>query len=170
MVRFYAIVAFFCLQTAFSQKDIFTVSRSGTFQEAEALYKENPKIINQLNENGYTPLILACYRANVTVAKFLIQKGATIDKSSNMGTALMAATFKKNTEIVQLLLENKANPNLSDSNGTTALIYAVQFNAPDIIKLLLKYNVDKSHKDNSGKTAFEYAAFAGNEEIINLLK
>ena len=170
MMKFYVIVACFCLQTAFSQKDIFTVSRSGTLQEAEALYKENPEVINKSNDNGYTPLILACYRANVPVVKFLIQKGAAINKSSDMGTALMAATVKKNLEITQLLLENKANPNLTDPNGTTALIYAVQFNAPDIIKLLLKYNADKSHQDKSGKTAFEYAAFAGNEEIINLLK
>ena len=170
MAKIYLLLGFFWMQISFAQKDIFTVARSGSLQEIEILYKENPELINKSNENGYSPLILASYRANIPVVKFLIEKGADINQNSDMGTALMAAAVKKNTEIAQLLLEKKADPNLSDPNGTTALIYAVQFNAPDLIKLLLKYNASKNGKDKSGKTAFEYAVFAGNEAIINLLK
>lgn len=170
MVKFYVLILIIFTQTVFGQKDVFTVSRSGSVSEMEVLYKQNPEIINQTNENGYSPLILACYRSNVPVVKFLLEKGADINKVSDMGTALMAATVKKNTEMVQLLLDKKADPNITDPNGTTALIYAVQFNAPDLIKLLLKYKADKNLKDKSGKTAFEYAVFAGNDTIINLLK
>ena len=67
-------------------------------------------------------------------------------------------------------MENKANPNLTDANGTTALIYAVQFKNTPIVKMLLEYKANKLKIDNKGKTAFEYAVFSSNEEIINLLK
>jgi len=170
MVKFYVVAIVLFTQLVFCQKEVFSVARNGSVSEMETLYKQNPEIINSSNENGYSPLILACYRSNIPVVKFLIEKGAEINKVSDMGTALMAATVKKNTEMVQLLLDKKADPNITDPNGTTALIYAVQFNAPELIKLLLKYKADKNLKDKSGKTAFEYAAFSGNEAIINLLK
>ncbi|HEU4497015.1 MAG TPA: ankyrin repeat domain-containing protein [Flavobacterium sp.] len=155
---------------AFSQKDIFNVARTGTVDEAKALMKAAPNCINETSPQGYTPLILACYRGNNEVAKLLAKNVKDINAGSGMGTALMAATVKGNVEMAKFLLENKADPDRTDANGTTALIYAVQFSSPEIIKLLLAHKADKAKTDNSGKTAFEYAAFTGNETIINLLK
>lgn len=157
-------------QVAFSQQDIFDIARKGTAEQAAMAMKKNPDIINSVNVEGYSSLILACYRGNVPVANFLIKNVKDINGNSPMGTPLMAAVVKGNMEIVQALLENNANPNLTDANGTTALMYAVQFKNGDIIKLLLNYKADKSQIDNKGKTAFEYAVFSNNEEIINLLK
>jgi ankyrin repeat protein len=154
----------------FSQTNVFDIARSGTVEDLKILVHKNPEIINTKNENGFTPLILACYKGNVAVANFLIENSKTIDISSDMGTPLMAATYKGQVELVQLLLEHKANPNIADSNGTTPLIYAAMFDNTNIMSLLLKYKADKTHKDKDGKTAFEFAAFSGNQEIINQLK
>ncbi|WP_422721250.1 ankyrin repeat domain-containing protein [Flavobacterium sp.] len=82
----------------------------------------------------------------------------------------MACIVKGNTEMTEILLKNKANPNLADANGITALMYAVQFQNEKIVKLLLEYNVNKTSIDKKGKTAFEYAIFSKNELFINLLK
>ena len=155
----------------FSQeKDIFTIARSGTVQEIMDLHKKNPETVNLKNENGFTPLILACYKGNIDVVNFLIKNSNTINTSSEMGTALMAATVRGNVQIVTMLLENAANPNLTDEKGTTALMYAVQFKNVKNVALLLQYKADKLLKDIDGKTAFEFAVFSKNEEIINLLK
>lgn len=165
------IVLLFGINFCFSQeKDIFTIARSGTVQEIIYLQNKNPEILNKKNENGFTPLILACYKGNVAVVDYLIKNSATVNTSSEMGTPLMAATVRGNTEIVKLLLENKANPDLTDGKGTTALMYAVQFKNVAILNLLLQYKANKLLKDNDGKTAFEFAVFSKNEEIINLLK
>lgn len=163
-------VLLFYFQIGFSQQDIFDVARKGTVEEVKTIMKQNPDIINSINDAGYSPLILACYKGNVAVAIFLIKNVKDINGNSLMGTPLMAAVVKGNLEIVEQLLENKANPNLTDANGTTALIYAVQFKNSPIVKLLLDYKADKSKIDNKGKTAFEYAVFSNNEETINLLK
>ncbi len=150
--------------------DVFEVARKGTISQAEAIVKANPKAFNVINENGFSPLILACYRGNNEVAKFIISQGADINAKSDMGSALMACIVKGNNEIAQFLIANKADLNLVDNQGTTALMYAVQFKNTAIIKLLLANNANKELKDNKGKTAFEYAVFSNDEAIINLLK
>ena len=127
--------------SAFSQKNVFDTARSGTVEDLKIVMDNNPEVINTKNENGFTPLILACYKGNIAVAKFLIENSKTINTSSDMGTPLMAATYKGQVELVQLLLEKNANPNIADSNGTTPLIYAVMSRNTNIISLLLKYKV-----------------------------
>lgn len=150
--------------------DVFEVARKGTISQAEAIVKANPKAFDVINENGFSPLILACYRGNNEVAKFIIIQGADINAKSDMGSALMACIVKGNNEIAKLLIAGKADLNLVDNQGTTALMYAVQFKNIEIIKLLLANNANKNLKDNKGKTAFEYAVFSADEAIINLLK
>jgi uncharacterized protein len=170
---FLYIVLIFCFGlTAKAQEklDIFDIARKGTVQQAKELVKSNPKVINETNKDGFSALILACYRGNNEVAKFLIVNGSDINGNSDMGTPLMAAIVKGNNEMATFLIDKKANVNLADANGVTSLIYSVQFQNIDIIEVLLKNKADQSHKDKQGKTAFEYAAFSGNEKIINLLK
>lgn len=170
MKCFLPLIFFFQISIFAQEKlNIYDVARKGTVDQIEVLYKENPEIINTPNESGFSPLILACYSGNETVATFLIDK-ANIDFVSNEGTALMAAVVKGNVKLVNLLLEKKANPNLTNKQGVTALIYAVQFKNAEMIRLLLEHNASKSQLDTDGKTAFEYAVFAGDETIINLLK
>lgn len=151
-------------------KSIFDIARSGTVAEAKELMKQNPDVINQTNENGFSPLILACYRGNTPVAEFLMAKVKDINYGSDQGSALTAAVFKNNKELTQKLLTNGANPNLADTKGTTPLIYAVQLQDKDLVETLLKNKANKNLADKQGKTAFEYAVFTKNIEIINLLK
>lgn len=150
--------------------DVFDVARKGTADDLKNIIKSNPKAINEINTEGYSPLILACYRGNNEVAKMLIEKGADIDYKSGLGSPLMACAVKGNNEMAKYLIEKKADLNAADANGTTALIYAVQFQNLSLIKFLIEHNVDKNHQDKKGKTAFEYAVFSNNEETINLLK
>ncbi len=162
---------FLVCMSGFSQSaDIFDVARKGSLADVQLIVKNDPKSLNKLSPEGFSPLILACYRGNNSVAKFIIENGGNIDGNSPMGTALMAAVVKSNHEIAELLLTNKANPNIADPNGTTALMYAVKFQNAGLVKLLLANNADKSKLDKDGKSAFEYAAFSGNNEIIQLLK
>ena len=164
------VILFAFSASVFSQSDVFYVARSGTVEDLKTLVNKTPEIINTKNENGFTPLILACYKGNVAVAKFLMENSKTINTSSDMGTPLMACVVKGNNVIAELLLQKGANPNLTDNKGTTALMYAVQFQNIDAVKLLLKYKADIEHKDKEGKTAFEFAVFTNNDEIINILK
>lgn len=155
----------------FSQEaSFFAIARKGTVAEAQSYMQLHPTCVNEVNQHGFTPLILACYNGNEAMVTFLLENKADVNYVSPEGTVLMAATVKGNDKMVELLLKNNANPDLTNQNGITALMYAVQFKNVTIIRLLLQYKANKLLIDNEGKTAFEYAVFSKNEEIINLLK
>ncbi len=156
--------------SAAAQQNALEIARKGSVAQARELYAQSPDAFNEKSREGFTPLILATYRGNNEVAQFLIEKGIGIDQNSPMGSPLMAAAVKANIGIAKLLLEKKANPDLTDANGMTALMYAAQFSNSDFVDLLLKHNANRHLKDGKGKTAFEYAVFSGDDKTINLLK
>ncbi|WP_333694464.1 ankyrin repeat domain-containing protein [Flavobacterium sp.] len=153
-----------------AQTDLIQMVRVNDYEGVQKAVKLNPDLVNQKSNEGFTPLILASYRGNLDMVKFLLDSGAQVNVGTSMGSALMAATVKGHYEVVALLLEREANPDLTDSEGTTALMYAVQFRNVALTKLLLLNKASKTLLDSKGKSAFEYAVFTGNEEIINLLK
>ena len=151
-------------------RSIFDIARNGTVEEVKELMKQNPDVINQTNENGFSPLILACYRGNVEVADFLIDNVKDVNYKSQEGTALAGLSVKYNKRLVEHLLKKNADPNIADATGATPLFWAVKFGNKELTELLLKYKADKSRKDSMGMTPFEYALQTNNKEIINLLK
>lgn len=151
-------------------KSIFDIARNGTVTEVQELMKQNPDVINQTNENGFSPLILACYRGNVEVAKFLIDHVKDVNYKSDEGTALSGLSVKYNKDLVERLLKKNADPNIADTTGYTPLFWAVKFGNKELVELLLKYKADKTKKDSMGMTPFEYALKTDKKDIINLLK
>jgi len=150
--------------------DIFAIARTGTSDQAARLLKSDAKLANAVNADGYTPLILACYRSNNEVAGLLLENGADIDAVSGMGTALMASVVKNNEEMARHLIEKKANPNLTDGNGMTALLYAVMFKKHGLASMLIKAGANPDHKDNRGQSAVDYAILSNDDKLIEILK
>lgn len=159
-----------CIAQMKEHKDVYDTARYGTVEDMKQLQAHNKDVINSVSEMGFTPLILACYRGNDEVAAYLAKNVKDVNYLSDNGTALAAAAVKGNVKVAQVLLENKANPNLADQMGITPLIYAVQFENKELVELLLKYKASKTIKDKEGKTPQDYAKFTNNTDIINLLK
>lgn len=151
-------------------KSIFDIARNGSVAEVKELMKKDPNSINETNESGFSPLILACYRGNTEVAKFLIDHVKDLNYKSQEGTALAGLSVKYNKDLVTYLLSKNADPNIADATGSTPLFWAVKFGNKELIELLVKYKADTSKKDSMGMTPFEYALQTNNKEIINLLK
>jgi ankyrin repeat protein len=170
MKIFYILLVLLSNAYAFSQEDTFSLVRSGDLDKLSSVLKSEPDLIDLPNKDGFTMLILAAYKGHDEIVDFLLNVGANVNYNSEMGTALTAAVFRGNYKMSQNLLNNKANPNLTDLKGVTPLMYAIQFKNKDLIKLLLKYNSDKKLLDSTGKTAFEYAINSKDEEIIDILK
>lgn len=170
-IAFFVVLLSFCANAQqVEMKNIFDVARTGTLSEATALFQEDSKVVNEINDEGYSPLILACYRGNTEVAQFLINNGADLNYNNAMGTPLMAAIVKNNIEIVILLLKKNVNIEQKDSNGTTALIYAAMFKNHDICKILIQAKANYETKDNRGNSALDYAILADDDQLIQILK
>ena len=103
------IILVLCTASTYSQTatDLYEIARKGTLIQAQELVKLHPKAVNEHNKDGFSALILACYRGNNEVAKFLIENGSDINGNSDMGTPLMAAIVKGNNEMAKFLIEKK---------------------------------------------------------------
>lgn len=163
-------LSFACITAQEKVKSIYDIARSGTVDEVKELMTMDPDIINQTNENGFSPLILACYRGNEAVAKFLIDNVKDLNYKSKEGTALAGLAVKYNKQLASYLLQKNADPNIADTTGATPLSWAVKFGNREMVEMLLRHKADKTIKDAQGMTPFEYALQTNNKEIINLLK
>ncbi|XP_008851542.1 ankyrin repeat domain-containing protein 34B [Nannospalax galili] len=110
------------------------------------LLLEGGAYINESNDRGETPLMIAC-------------KTKHVDHQS-AGKAKM----------VKYLLENSADPNIQDKSGKTALMHACLEKAgPEVVSLLLKNGADLSLQDRSGYSALVYAINAEDRETLKVL-
>lgn len=81
--------------------------------------------------DGYTPLMMIVVNPNITnfektvVIDRLIEMGCDVNRPNDFGeTALMMAVKRNNRKMMEYLLENGANPNISDNLGVTPLMIA----------------------------------------------
>ena len=84
--------------------------------------------VNLGAKTGFTPLMFAAQQNDIDSARILLKGGAKVDTAQPKSgiTALMVASAMAHTQTVELLLENKADPNRVDSIGQTALHKAVR--------------------------------------------
>jgi ankyrin repeat protein len=71
-------------------------------------------------------------------------------------------------EIVELLLEHGANPNVQDNDGRTPLHYAVENCHVGVARVLLDHGADPTIRDNNGMTPLDYGSNC--EEFIEELR
>jgi len=78
-----------------------------------------------------------CFKGFQNIAKLLIDKGADVNVANyNGATALIFAAIFNRIELVKLLLDSGANPELRDDCENRALEHAQMQNASDIVALL----------------------------------
>ncbi|NXG65996.1 AN34B protein, partial [Hemiprocne comata] len=110
------------------------------------LLLEGGAYINESNDRGETPLMIACRTKHVD--------------SQSVSKAKM----------VKYLLENKADPNIQDKSGKTALMHACLEKAgPEVVSLLLKSGADPSLQDHSNCSALVYAVNSEEKETLKVL-
>ena len=169
-IKYLILLLFTTILTFAQNSNCFDIARKGNISDIKLLFEKDKSIVNAIDDNGSSMLILACYRGNHEVAQFLIDNGANLNYVSKNGTALMACVVKNESVLVDELLQKKTNLDLTDENGVTALMYAVQLKNMQMVKKLVNSGANPALKCKQNKTAFEYAVFSNNEEIINLLK
>ncbi|TCK68927.1 ankyrin repeat protein [Winogradskyella wandonensis] len=154
---------------SFAQQNIYDACRQGNLDIVKRLYTINPNTINIEDESGYTPLVLSCYYGHEDIVEFLVDKVKTLNDKTSYGSPLMAATVKGYDNIVDVLLENNVDPNITDEQGVTAAHYAVLFKNYSIIEKLVKAKADFSIKNNVNKSPLDYAISHNDEKLNTLL-
>ncbi|XP_004678229.1 PREDICTED: ankyrin repeat domain-containing protein 34B [Condylura cristata] len=110
------------------------------------LLLEGGAYINESNDRGETPLMIAC-------------KTKHVDPQS-----------VSKAKMVKYLLENNADPNIQDKSGKTALMHACLEKAgPEVVSLLLQSGADLSLQDHSSYSALVYAINSEDRETLKVL-
>ena len=102
--------------------------------------------LKSVNRYGGTALIPACHHGHIDTVKVLLGTKIDIDHVNRLGwTALIEAIIlgdggRTYTEIVRLLLEAGANPNIADRDGVTPMAHASRHGFAEIVRLLESRN------------------------------
>ena len=93
-------------------------------------------------------LIDEVWHENFQGAKNALDQGAYIEAvgGKEVGTALNAASWTGNVDIMKMLLENGANLHLPNSVGLAPIHQAALYNHLEAAQLLLDYGADKNVK------------------------
>jgi ankyrin repeat protein/L-ascorbate metabolism protein UlaG (beta-lactamase superfamily) len=105
------------------------------------------------------PLHYAAEQGNVTIARILLDAGASVDGfDSDESTPLDVAALNRRPEVVDLLLARGADVNRRDKNGAYALSFAASGGDTLVIRRLLEAGSDLNFRDNAGGTLLHFAA------------
>lgn len=128
--------------------------------------------INQLRQDGLSPLFLACHSGNTELMELLLMKGADANiPDANRVTPLLAvcmyfgkchelpfrpvlsvATEEMIVKVVQLLTRYNAKVNIWKMGRATPLHYAVQQNSATLVNILLQANADPNICNSKGQS------------------
>jgi ankyrin repeat protein len=137
-----------------------TASRGN--QKLTELLLANKAAVDPVNKAGETPLDLAA-KSSAEITTILLAHGANVNATNAVSGAyegwspLIYAITSRQKEVVDILLKDKANPNLSaerygtvSSRGFSPLVLAVWQADPDIVASMLNGKADPNLKNGSG--------------------
>jgi ankyrin repeat protein len=141
---------------------------SNSLKTLQTLFSEGKLDVNDELKN-----ILKSEKKTYDTIKFLIEKGADVNKKKDRQISILGYALKYNAsyKIIKLLIEKGADINKIHKEGSTILMFAVQFNTSyNIIKLLIEKGADVNALHNSSGTILMMALLSNTSyNIIKLL-
>ena len=116
-------------------------------------------------------LLRAAKRGNVDLIRkvlsiFLVDINFMTKRNTN---PLMLAAKNNHKDVVYLLLDRGAEPNMADQDGNTPLHEAANEGHKDVVQLLLDGGAEPNRADQDGWTPLHDAADEGHKDVVQLL-
>ncbi|XP_064002423.1 kinase D-interacting substrate of 220 kDa isoform X3 [Pogoniulus pusillus] len=151
-------------------QNLLTYVEEGNVPALKALL-EKCRDVDERNENGQTPLMLAAEQGNLEIVQELLKRGANCNlEDADNWTALISAAKEGHAAIVAELLSHNVSLEHRDLGGWTALMWASYKGRTEVAKLLLEKGA------NPNITGMQYsvypiiwAAGRGHADIVHLL-
>lgn len=111
-------------------------ARNGKLDMVQWLLEKGADIDAVSNDRGYSAVMDAVWKSNISIVELLVNRGANLNFVSRDGqTALILATGSENFEICRILAENGADPTIKDRMGMSSIDYATLFKKEEILNL-----------------------------------
>jgi len=160
------------LLTANPSLDIFEATAAGKADKVSEILNADPDSAKRWSADGFTALHFAAFFNRPEIARNLIRHGAdvaAVAKNAMKVAPLHSAAAAHGVEIVGILLENGAPPNVPQEGGWVALHEAAQIGDKEMVEALLRHGADPQIRNKDGKTPADMAQAKGHEEIVRLL-
>ena len=94
-----------------------------------------------------------------------------VDRAEARGgtTPLVQAASQNFPEVVEVLLEHRADANKEKRNGVTPLMFAAQVGSVQVVKLLLAAGADLNKASKAGQTPLIVASNYGHKDVVMML-
>ena len=128
----------------------------------------NEVILQVTNDEPFSfdiGLLHSSMNGQFDTVKFLLEMGC----DSEIQIAVVLASYNGHHQVVELLRNRKADPNIQGNDGKTALMIDSQNGVQQVVELLLKEKADPNIPDNDGKTALMVASQNGVQQVVELL-
>ncbi|XP_052767081.1 ankycorbin-like isoform X3 [Mya arenaria] len=130
-----------------------------------------PEIMEKTDDDGQTPLIVACKNGNAEQVKHLLEEGTSVCTKDHSGkTALHHCADNLETQCAEMLLDK--DPSVleeKDEQGYTVLTLAVLVGNDKLMTLLLDRKANLQVTDNEGHLLTHWAAVCGQLKVLDIL-
>ncbi|XP_036191306.1 kinase D-interacting substrate of 220 kDa isoform X2 [Myotis myotis] len=131
---------------------------------------EKCKDVDERNECGQTPLMIAAEQGSLEIVKELIKNGANCNlEDLDNWTALISASKEGHLHVVEELLKCGGNLEHRDMGGWTALMWACYKGRTDVVELLLSHGANPNVTGLYSVYPIIWAAGRGHADIVQLL-
>ncbi|CAM3404847.1 hypothetical protein BOSP111201_03315 [Bordetella sputigena] len=145
------------------QPAIMQAVRDGAWHVYDVLAADKRTDVNVANDHDETPLMYLAIQGQLDRAKFLIARGAQVNRLG--WTPLHYAASKGQMDMARLLLGHKAIVNAPGPDGTTPLMMAGLSGSRDMVDLLLKAGADATMRNSQGLDAAAWAESAKHQDL-----
>ena len=121
--------------------------------------------------SGLTPLMTAARTGNIDVVRALVDRGAVVNARTHEtnSTALMWALAAPHPEVVRLLLDSGADPEIATTTGITPLMFAARNGDKAMGEVLLEAGINVNDTSHDGTHVLPFAIAAGQSEFALFL-
>jgi ankyrin repeat protein len=156
------------VKTRVEALDVFEAAALGDVDRLEELLVAEPSLAAAYSGDGFTALHFAAFFGGRSAAALLIEHGAEVDAFGRgwmTGTALHSAVSRLQREVVRVLLEAGANPNVRQSAGWTPLHAAAANGDLASVELLLAAGADPAATNDEGRSVADLASESGDDAV-----
>ena len=116
----------------------------------------------------YEDLSQACAEGRLADVQRLVERGEEINTAGVNGP-LISAVIHNHAECVAFLLEQGANVDVRNANGSTPLMFSAFYGHAEVAEMLLSAGAGRSNVNSQGKSAADYARDQKNSDVLAVL-
>ena len=132
------------------------------------MIQNSPDLINAVGSEGITPLQDAAAKGQLSVAEYLLDHGADVNRTGSSGSSVQTPLYRAanngHKAMVELLISRGA-----DINSFNPLERVVSKNYTSVAEVLLAHNADVNYHGSEARVPLHDAAEHGATNLIQLL-